>query len=51
MTGWCLTCGEECSNITVEGMGFCEQHGWVHVNWVPPVRADSETSDEAEEEA
>lgn len=40
--GYCPVCGEQLTNITLEGMGFCERHGWQFAEWQPATDEENE---------
>lgn len=44
--GYCPTCGETCSGVTLNGGGYCPSHGRVWVNWEPPETVPVEEEDE-----
>lgn len=33
--GWCPHCSTQCTNVQVDGRGYCELHGTVYVDWNP----------------
>ncbi len=38
--GFCPTCRKPLRDISIEGKGYCETHGWVFAEWTQPREID-----------
>jgi hypothetical protein len=45
--GYCPTCGQPLTGLTVAGRGYCDDHGWTWADWTPT--ASGNDDDESED--